>query len=286
MRQSIKGTMMFISVVVLAACGSDDGERDDRIVSLMPSNTEILNEMGMTDSLSAVTTEGDYPDAAAGDDEPVRLNASELDEEQLTALDPTHIISHESLGGTNEDILNRVADTTGAEILVVEDAESIEGIYDSIRQIGEFFGEQQSAESVISGIAEEIGGLKEQYAGQNQNIEAFIHISDQPEIYTSGGNTFIDNALAVINVGNAFGDLEGFPSVSAEDVVERDPDLVISIMGLDDGALETSINETPGFEGLKISDSGNQCNINPDLLTRPGPGIAEGLAEVGRCVYE
>ena len=286
MKQSIKPVMIFLAAVMLTACGNDETGGDNRVVSLVPSNTEILAEMGMADDLAAVTTEADYPPEVVDDEDLVRLNALELDEEQLTALDPTHILSHASLGGVNEDIINRVAETTGAEILVVEDAQNIEGIYESIRQIGEFVGETQAAESVISRMAEEIGDLISQYAGREENIEAFIHISDQPEIYTSGEGTFIHHALEVIGVGNTFDDLEGFPSVSAEDVVERDPDLVISVMGLDDRALETSIRETPGFEGLKISQPANQCNINPDLLSRPGPRIVEGLAEAGQCVYE
>lgn len=281
----IKWILTLSAVLMMAACGAQGGNGETRIVSLMPSNTEIIADLGMGDQLVSVTTEADYPESVVNDDSLTRLNTFELDEEQLVALDPTHIVAHESSESMHKDVLDRAAETTGAEVLVVEDATDIEGVYDSIRQIGEFFEMQKEAEAIISGMAEEMGDIKAHYSDEDTR-DAFIHISDQPEIYTAGDGTFIDDALSWINVGNAFDDMEGYPNVGAEDVVERNPDIVVSMMGLDDGALRQSISDTPGFDGLAISESQNQCNINPDLISRPVPGITEGLKETARCVYE
>lgn len=281
----IKGMLIFTIVLMMAACGTPEGEGEPRIVSLMPSNTEIIAELGLSEQLVAVTTEDDYPESVAEDESLVELNTFELDEEQLIELDPSHIVAHASTRSMHGAMLDRVAETTGADVLVVDEAADIEGIYDSIRQIGAFFEVHKEAEEVISGIAEEMGDLRGRYSDEDTR-DAFIHISDQPEIYTAGEGTFIEDALSWVNVGNAFGDMEGYPGVSAEEVVERDPDVVVSMMGLEDRALQQSISSTPGFDGLDISDPENQCNIDPDLITRPGPRIAEGLEKVGQCVYD
>lgn len=281
----LKGLMVLAIVLMMAACASPEEGGETRIVSLMPSNTEIIAELGLTEQLVSVTTEDDYPESVANDDSLTRLNTFELDEEQLIALDPSHIVAHASSASMHQDILEHAEETTGAEVLIVNEAKDIEGIYDSIRQIGDFFDMQGEAEDVISGIAEEMGDIKGLYSDERTR-DAFIHISDQPEIYTAGDGTFIDDALSWINVGNVFEDMEGYPNVSAEDVIKRDPDVIISMMGLEAGRLEQSISDTPGFNGLAISKPENQCNIDPDLISRPGPRITEGLKEAGQCVYE
>ncbi|TVT27042.1 ABC transporter substrate-binding protein [Salinicoccus cyprini] len=277
---------------ILAGCNSvEEGVEDtplenQRIVSLIPSNTEIVVEMGLEHRLVAVSTEDDYPESIVDNTDLMKLNAFELDEEALISLEPTHILAHESAESVYGDILDRVAEATEAEVLVVDDAESIEDIYTSITNIGEFLNEKTAAERLNESIERDINIQSSIFEDRAESIDAFVHISPQPELYTAGGNTFISDALSEIYIDNAFEDLEGYPAVSAEDVAERNPDTLISIVGMEDAALAESIENTPGFSELAISEAENQCNISPDLLSRPGPRIAEGLKAVGRCVYE
>ncbi|MFC3419132.1 ABC transporter substrate-binding protein [Salinicoccus hispanicus] len=286
------GAFLLSLLFILAGCNSvEEGVENtplenQRIVSLIPSNTEIAVEMGLEHNLVAVTTEDDYPESIVDNTDLVRLNAFELDEETLVSLEPTHILAHESAGSVYGDILDRVSEATEAEVLVVDDAQSIEGIYRSITDIGEFLNEKTSAERLNESIERDINIQSSIFEDRGESIDAFIHISPQPELYTAGGNTFIADALSEIYINNTFEDLEGYPAVSAEDVVRHNPDKVISIMGMEDAALEESIENTPGFSELAISEPENQCNISPELLSRPGPRIAEGLKAVGRCIYE
>ncbi|MCG1009610.1 ABC transporter substrate-binding protein [Salinicoccus sp. ID82-1] len=277
---------------ILAGCNSvEEGVEDtplenQRIVSLIPSNTEIAVEMGLEHRLVAVSTEDDYPESIVDNTDLMKLNAFELDEEALISLEPTHILAHESAESVYGDILDRVAEATESEVLVVDDAQSIEDIYTSITDIGEFLNEKTAAERLNESIERDINIQRSIFEDRAESIDAFVHISPQPELYTAGGNTFISDALSEIYIDNAFEDLEGYPAVSAEDVAERNPDTLISIVGMEDAALAESIENTPGFSELAISEAENQCNISPDLLSRPGPRIAEGLKAVGRCVYE
>lgn len=289
--------IVLIFVILLAGCASSGDGVDDigpeetplegrRIVSLMPSNTEIIAELGLGSNLVAVTTEVSHPESVVENAEIVKMDVFELDEEQLIALEPTHILGHESSVSQYAETLGRVSETTGAEVLIVNEERSIEEIYASITAIGEFLGERTAAEWLIEGIERDINVQNNIFEDRSDSYEVFIHISDQPELYTAGSKTFIEDALAEIYIDNAFGDLEGYPNVSPEDVVERDPDKLVSIMGLEDDELSESIAGMPGFSELKIIQPENQCNIPPDLLARPGPRIAEGLRAVGRCVYE
>ncbi|WP_271397349.1 ABC transporter substrate-binding protein [Salinicoccus roseus] len=296
MDKRISGILL-IFIITLAGCTSAGEGLDEvapeetpleerRIVSLMPSNTEIIAELGLGTNLVAVTTEVSHPESVVENAEIVKMDVFELDEEQLIALEPTHILGHESSVSQYAETLGRVSETTGAEVLVVNEERAIEDIYASIRDIGDFLGEKTAAEWLVEGIERDINVQNNIFEDRSDSYEVFIHISDQPELYTAGSGTFIEDALAEIYIDNAFGDLEGYPNVSPEDVVERSPDKLVSIMGLEDDELSESIAGMPGFSELKISQPENQCNIPPDLLARPGPRIAEGLRAVGRCVYE
>lgn len=99
--------VLLIFIIMLAGCASEGesvGEvgpeetplEERRIVSLMPSNTEIIAELGLATSLVAVTTEVSHPESVVENDEIAKMNAFELDEEQLVELEPTHILGHES----------------------------------------------------------------------------------------------------------------------------------------------------------------------------------------------
>lgn len=296
MDKRISGILL-IFIITLAGCTSAGEGVDElgpeetplegrRIVSLMPSNTEIIAELGLGSNLVAVTTEVSHPESVVENDEIAKMNVFELDAEQLIELEPTHILGHETSVPHYAETLELVSGTTGAELLILNEERSIEDIYASIRDIGDFLGEKTAAEWLVEGIERDVNVQNNIFEERSDSYEVFVHISSQPELYTAGNGTFIEDALEEIYIDNAFGDLEGYPNVSPEDVVERDPDKLVSIMGLEDAELEESISGMPGISELKISQPENQCNIPPDLLARPGPRIAEGLRAVGRCVYE
>src|SRR5699024_10364162 len=117
----MKGIMMLAAVLLMAACSTSEEGGGRRIVSLLPSNTEIISELGFEDALVGVTTEDDYTESVADDEELLRMDTLELDEEQLIGLEPTHIVAHESSDGMHREMLDRVSAPTGAEVLTAEE---------------------------------------------------------------------------------------------------------------------------------------------------------------------
>src|SRR5690625_3073833 len=93
-------TYLVLLSALLLTSYEDNGEpsveisekNDMRIISLMPSNTEILRELGLEEELVAVTTTDDYPENLSED--LTRLDTFALDEESMMVLNPTHIVSH------------------------------------------------------------------------------------------------------------------------------------------------------------------------------------------------
>lgn len=263
--------------------GSESFSVDKRIVSLIPSNTEILDALGLNDEIVGITTVDTYPEDLVEDPEISKIDAFEFDIEQLLALEPTHILSHESSRAMHESILEQIAAETGAEVLYVEETETVDGIPETIIEIGRFIGETDKADEAADNLKEDIDTISGDES-QEENYDAVIQIERSPEFYTTGDNTFLHDVLEKLNVDNTFSDLDGFTSVSVETVIERKPDYIISVSGVDEAGLNEEVADLPGIENLTIESEERQCAVDPDTVTRPGPRITEGMMEISECL--
>lgn len=264
--------------------GSESFSNDKRIVSLIPSNTEILAALDLNDEIVGITTEDTYPKELAGDPDVSKIDAFEFDIEQLLALEPTHILSHESSYEMHSDVLEQITAETDAEVIYVEEAATLDGIPETIREVGRFTGEADIADEAAENLEEDIDEIVENVDGNGH--DAVIQIGRAPEFYTTGENTFLHDVLKKMDVENIFSDLDGFTSVSIETVIERNPDYIISVSGVDNTELSDEVAEFPGIENMTIESKDRQCAIDPDIITRPGPRITEGLTEILECLDE
>lgn len=283
--------ILLASIFLITACSNENDEQvqmsggeEMRIISLMPSNTEIVAELGETDSLVGITTVDDYPENLSED--LTRLDTFALDEEAMTALNPTHIISHASNHDANAEIITRAAESTGAEVLVVDDAEEIDEIYGTITDIGSFIEREETAKELSESLQQEVEEIRNQYGGEETEDKTLILISTAPDIYTAGENTFIDDFLDTLNIDNAFEDVTGYPAVTSEDVIAREPEIVLSTLGISNEELTHALDEISGLKGAAITEEENQCTPDPNLISRPGPRFTEGLTAIAECVYE
>lgn len=285
--------LSLLSIFLLAACNNDSDDQNQmtntnneniRIISLMPSNTEIIAELGMDENLAGITTVDNFPEDL--NENITRLDTFALDEESMMALNPTHIVSHEANHDANKNIIDRVAANTGAETLIVDDAEGIDEIYSTITDVGTFIGKEAEAEELNASLQQDVKSIQNEYSNKGEQDKGLILVSTTPDIYIAGNNTFIDDFLKTLNIGNAFEDVNGYPAITSEDLIAREPATVISTLGISNEELTNALNNISGLEGAPITREENQCTPNPDTVSRPGPRFTEGLAAIAECVYE
>lgn len=283
--------LALISLLILSACAENGDEaahvsenENMRIISLMPSNTEIITALGFEESLVAVTTSDDYPEDLS--EELLRFDTFALDEESMIALNPTHIVSHAAGHDMNLEMIDRIANSTGAEVLVVNNAQKIEEIYDTIVQVGDFIGGETEAQNLNDSLQQEVSTLEAEYSGRSTDESVLILVSTAPDIYVAGSDTFIDDFLNTLNINNTFGDVNGYPAITSEDLIAREPGKVISTIGIDSETLTGELENISGLSGHHITNPENQCTPDPNLISRPGPRVVEGLTAIAECVYE
>lgn len=281
--------LSLFSILLFAACDNETqitntNNEDIRIISLMPSNTEIIAELGMEDSLTGITTADNFPEDL--NENLTRLDTFALDEESMMALNPTHIVSHQANHDANKNIIDRVASNTGAATLIVDDAGNIDEIYSTITDIGVFIGKEEQATVLNASLQQDVENIQREYGNRERQGKALILVSTTPDIYIAGNGTFIDDFLKTLNIGNVFEDVNGYPAITSEDLIAREPETVISTLGVSNEELTNELNNISGLEGAPITREENQCTPNPDTVSRPGPRFTEGLAAIAECVYE
>lgn len=285
--------LFIVLVFLLAACGTNedqtkekaqnsDKQSYDRIISLMPSNTEILYELGLGNNIVGVSTVDDYPQEVK---DKQQFDAMKLNKESLLKAKPDLILAHESQKSTNGDILNTLKDS-GVKIVYVKDAQSITEMYSTFKQIGQVTGKENEANALIKETKQNIKEVKASVPKDAKRQKVFMEVSSEPEIFTSGNNTFFDDMLSELNATNSFSNLEGWQKVSKEAIIKKNPDIMISTMGISKDEYQKILNNRGGFSDIKAVQQNHVEAVNGDKISRPGPRIDDGLKALKEAIYK
>src|SRR5699024_4484683 len=254
----------------------------DRIISLMPSNTEILYELGLEKRIIGVSTVDDYPKEVKNKKQ---FDAMKLNKEKLLKAKPDLILAHESQKATSADILDTLKDN-GVKVVYVKDAQSINKMYDTFKQIGKVTDKEKEAEKLIKETKQNIKEVKASVPEDTKSERVFMEVSSEPEIYTAGKNTFFDDMLTQLNAKNSFADLDGWSKVSKEDIIKENPDVMISTMGLSKEAYQKVLQQRGGFNEINAVQENRVESVDGNKISRPGPRIDDGLKALKKAIYK
>ena len=104
-------------------------------------------------------------------------------------------------------------------------------------------------------------------------------------LFTVGSDTFVGDLLTLLKASNiAEGATSPFPQLTAEAVIEANPEVVLLADGEFGESLETACAR-PGWSAIAACETGRVHAIDPDLTNRPGPRVVEGLEQIARLLY-
>lgn len=283
--------LLLVFIVILSACGTKSDQKHDsqsedhtykRIISLMPSNTEILYELGLSDDVIGVSTVDDYPKEVK---DKKQFDAMKLNKESLMKAKPDIILAHESQKATNDKVLKGLKDN-GVKVVYVKDAQSIDEMYESFMQIGKVTHKEKASKKLVKETKQNIERVKNSVPDDAKGQKVFMEISSEPEIYTAGKQTFFDDMLTQLKAENSFSNLNGWQKVSKEDIIKQNPDLMISTMGVSSSEYQKMIRKRGGFSQIKAVQHNKVKAVNGDEISRPGPRIDDGLKKLKEAIYE
>ncbi|MCT1901212.1 ABC transporter substrate-binding protein [Oceanobacillus sojae] len=258
-------------------------EEPERIVSLMPSNTEITFALGQGDKVVGVSDNDTYPEEVLDID---KVGGMEFNVEVIISLDPDVVLAHESLVASSQEALDQL-EGADIEVFTVADATDVDTTYETIDNIGQVVGAEEEAEQLVTDMQADFAELEEitSEVAEEDRQSVFFEISPSPEIYTAGQNTFLDELLQIIHADNAAGDQEGWVEMDPEAIIELNPEVIISTYG---SYVEDPIGEVTSRDGFDTVDAvANEriYDVDSDTVSRPGPRLVDGAKEIAEAVY-
>ena len=241
-----------------------------RIVALAPSDCEILCALGAEDLLVGRGAYCDYPESIL--DVPVVETGENTNLEQIIALQP-QVVLMADMAQTAEQV--QALEDAGIRV-VLSDANDIEGVYMAIRMIGQLTGLEGEAEALVADMQATFDGI----AAQSEETGKTVYFEVSPleyGLWTAGANTFMDELASLCGLTNAFADVEGWAAISEEQVLERDPDYIVTI-SMYYGEGPTPVEEImgrAGWEGLTAIQNGDVFNADLNEISRPGPRLKD-----------
>ncbi len=249
------------------------------IISLSPTATEMLYAIGAGDQVLAVDDFSNYPEEAAAKMQ--GLSGYQPNVEAIAGLEPDLIVTD----GTNPDFLAQL-DTLGIAHLEAGVAVTFDDIYSQIEQLGAVTGHIGQAAELVGQMQVDI----EAVVAELPVLEApltYYHELD-PTYFSATSQTFIGlvyGLAGLVNIADAAaGDAGPYPQLTAEYIVEANPDLIFNACSKYCGETPETIAARPGWEAITAVVNGNVISVDDDVASRWGPRIVEYIQQVGAAV--
>ncbi|MDR0301268.1 MAG: helical backbone metal receptor [Treponema sp.] len=254
----------------------------NRIVSTAPSNTEIIYDLQQAHKLVAIDR---HSANIAGISEVLpKLDFFYPDAEVIINLEPDIIIaSGHNATGTGEDPF-RLLREMGIPVVYISMSKSIDEIYNDIAFIADILYAEKEGEHLINSMKAQVTEILQKASGIESRKAVYFEISTAPDMMTFGKDSFIDDMISVIGARNIFENDNWFIMPSAEAVITRNPDVILTNVNYIDDPIG-EIKNRPGFTHINAVINNRIYQIDNDSSSRPSSRIIPALRQMSQAVY-
>jgi iron complex transport system substrate-binding protein len=252
-----------------------------RIISLCPSNTEMVYALGLEDRLIGVTTYCNYPEAVK--DKPKVSEYSNVDIEKIVSMQPDLILAD---GVQHKSQVIPAIEKLNIAVLGIA-AESLDKILSDITLLGKVSGESKAAEKLVSSLQTRIQSINEKIQKAN--------ISDKPRVFfltwhdplwTAGSGTLIHDLMTSAGGVNIASDLNGHSQIDLETVIQRNPQIIFVMTSM--GDQNTSLNYIKSESRFQATDAlknNRVYSVDSDIFARTTPRTVDGLEQMAKLTH-
>jgi iron complex transport system substrate-binding protein len=250
-----------------------------RIVSLAPSNTEILFAVGAGAQVIGRDEFSDYP-AEAASIESVGGSFGEYNVEAIVALEPDLVLAAE----INTPELIKQLEDLGLTVYYLGNPTTLEEMYTKLETVAGLTG--HDATGLVDSLKARVAAVDEKIMPLSSAIPVFYEIdaTDPTKPWTYGPGTFGDlliNRAGGYNTGHIASD--PYLQLSIEQVVAANPSVIILGDSLW-GVTPESVVARPGWETIEAVKSNSIFPIDDNLISRPGPRLVDGLEQLAKLL--
>lgn len=253
----------------------------EKIISLAPSNTEILYALGLEDRLVGVTEYCDYPEAAR--QKPKIGGYSTVDIEKVVDTEPDLIFATK----IHKDEVTPRLEGLGLAVVTLDPA-NVEEVMESINLIGRVTGKGEAASHLTAEMEGQVKAVTDKTSAlaEGQRPRVFYVLWYDP-ITTVGAGNRINDLIIKAGGNNIAGDLPDYPDMSLEAVISMNPQVIIADVGHGSGEdlnYQYALSDER-FKDIDAHQNNRVYKIDSDLVSRPGPRIIEGLESFAKFIH-
>ena len=273
--ESADDAATFPVTVAVDGVGTTIEAEPNAIVSLSPTGTEMLYAVGAGDQVVAADDYSNFPPEAPTTD----LSAFEPNVEAILTYEPDLVV----MSGDRNDVGAALADV-GVPTLVLPSATTFDDTYTQIEVLGAATGHVGDAAELVGQMQSDIDELVAQVPERDEPLTYFHELDDT--LFSVTSQTFIGQVYALAGLENVAdaadpdGENGGYPQVSAEFLVDADPDLIFLADTKCCSQDAETVAARGGFGGLTAVQNGNIVELDDDIASRWGPRIVDFLRTI------
>ncbi|HJW89178.1 MAG TPA: cobalamin-binding protein [Anaerolineales bacterium] len=253
-----------------------------RIVSLAPSNTEILFALGAGAQVVGRDEFSDYP-AEAASLPSVGGGFGDYSSEAIVALEPELVLAAE----INPPELVQSLEELGLVVYLLPNPNSLDELYTNLETVARLTDRKDNASALITALKARVAAVEEKIAATQARPKVFYELdgSEPNAPWTAGPDTFIDTLIQVAGGQNVASGLEGqYAQLSVEALLVQAPEIIL----LGDaayGVTPESVAARPGWEAMPAVQNGQLYVFDDNLVSRPSPRLVDGLEQLARLIH-
>jgi iron complex transport system substrate-binding protein len=247
-----------------------------RIVSVAPSNTEILHALGLGRRIVGVDRWSDYPPRVSS--LPRVGSDLRVDVERVTALEPDLVIASLHVPGMENNL--PAFERAGLAYLAVGGL-GLEGVWQDMRIIGRYLRREERAAALVADIRQRMARIAAD-RGDRATNRPRIHWEWSAHPVVAARRSWVTEMLTLLGAENAYADLDvESVRVAPQDAIARQPDVVVACWcGIRRLPAVERVLARPGWQATPAFRNRRVAVLSEAFFGRPGPRLAEGLEQL------
>jgi iron complex transport system substrate-binding protein len=244
-----------------------------RIISLAPSNTEILFAIGAGDQVIGRDEASDYPPQAL-DVASIGSTYGELNTEAILALEPDLVLAATITSPEQVEALENL----GITLYLLPNPMTFDELFDNLLTVGALTGHTGEAEALQANLQSRVQAVTSAMQSV-ELVKAFYEVdgSDPTAPWTTGTGTFQDVLISMVGGENVAAGLEGWGQINLETIVTANPEVIFFGAGPWIPTTAESLSARSGWGEIEAVKSGRIHPIDTNWVDRPGPRLVDAL---------
>jgi iron complex transport system substrate-binding protein len=251
-----------------------------RIISLSPSNTEMIYALGLQDRLVGVTSYDNYPPEVK--DKTVVSDFSTVDLEKVVNAKPDLVLADNIQMKDTIPALEKLGIT-----VYTMSPDNLDEICGDLTTLGQITGKTREAAALVAGMQTRIKAVTDLTARlTDAQKPRVLFVTWHDPIWTAGSDTMIQYLINDAGGVNIAADLKGYATITLESVVQRNPQIIVVMSSMGDQHTSLDyIKANPQFASTDAVKNGQVVEIDADIFGRTAPRIVDGLETLAKLLH-